>query len=271
MEKIENIDSKINLVDIEEFRDFLECPVCIRIPESSPIYQCPNGHVVCNVCHAKLKQCPVCRANLGKTRSLVAEKIMSKLPKSCENSEHGCKVLLIKDQLTKHEQKCQYRIVQCPHLDCTTKIYYKNMMKHLKGKKSYLPPTFVVENQVITKGWTVPFDCFERSGSGSPSYLGMAGRIFFLENVRYVNTMWYTWIYLLGTKEEAESFFYEIKVTNPKQGEVLTYLGQVVSCDLDVTNVLTNVSVLTFTDATARRFLDGMVLKCNVKIIKKSV
>jgi Seven in absentia protein family len=145
------------------------------------------------------------------------------------------------------------------------------MNEHLKEKDSYMVPTFITENQSITKGWTIPVDCFERSGSGSPSYLTMSGRIFFLENVRYINTMWYSWIYLLGTKEEAECYIYEIKVTNQKQGEELTYRGEVVSCDVDVTNVLSNVSVLTFTDATARRFLQGKVLKCNVKINKKVV
>ena len=48
-------------VPIAEFEEFLECPVCYTIPDSSPIYQCENGHfytvdgcarpVMNSVCH----------------------------------------------------------------------------------------------------------------------------------------------------------------------------------------------------------------------------
>ena len=32
----------------EELKDVLECPVCLRIPRSAPIFQCERGHVVCS-------------------------------------------------------------------------------------------------------------------------------------------------------------------------------------------------------------------------------
>ena len=43
---------KINQAsDIEEYlRDLLECPVCMETIKSVPVYQCINGHVICEVC-----------------------------------------------------------------------------------------------------------------------------------------------------------------------------------------------------------------------------
>ena len=59
----------------------LQCPVCLEIPESRPIFQCrSNGHVVCQVCLPYLEEtCPVCRARTGFTRCRVAENLLEEL------------------------------------------------------------------------------------------------------------------------------------------------------------------------------------------------
>ena len=59
----------------------LDCPVCLETPKSPPVYQCSNGHIHCQLCHPKLKECPICRINLtGKNpiRNLAVEKIIEK-------------------------------------------------------------------------------------------------------------------------------------------------------------------------------------------------
>merc|ERR1719410_1373285 len=38
----------------------LECPICVETA-SSPIYQCKEGHLICNVCVQKIARCPMCR------------------------------------------------------------------------------------------------------------------------------------------------------------------------------------------------------------------
>ena len=72
---------KINQAsDIEEYlRDLLECPVCMETIKSVPVYQCINGHVICEVCIEKLKKCPICRNNSALVRSLKLENIVQKL------------------------------------------------------------------------------------------------------------------------------------------------------------------------------------------------
>lgn len=47
------------------------------MPRNPPVYQCDRGHMLCNECHGKLNNCPVCRVPLGKTRSLITEKVIA--------------------------------------------------------------------------------------------------------------------------------------------------------------------------------------------------
>ena len=74
----------------EDIREDLECPVCFKIPRTTPIYQCEQGHIHCKTCHPRLRDCPICRGPIGNTRNLVVEKIISKLPVQCANFENGC-------------------------------------------------------------------------------------------------------------------------------------------------------------------------------------
>ena len=41
-------------------------------------------------CRLNLSVCPGCKMVLGKTRSLVAEKMLDKLPKTCKFADNGC-------------------------------------------------------------------------------------------------------------------------------------------------------------------------------------
>lgn len=38
----------------------LECPICFELSRP-PIYQCPEGHIICSECRPRVTRCPVCR------------------------------------------------------------------------------------------------------------------------------------------------------------------------------------------------------------------
>ena len=82
-----------NLIKKDDLKDLLECPVCLRVPRSSPIYQCARGHVVCSECRPNVTTCPQCRDPLvGNIRSLISEKMLEKLPCVCKYTDNGCNV-----------------------------------------------------------------------------------------------------------------------------------------------------------------------------------
>ena len=73
---------KISVEEVE-----FECNVCLEVPKSSPIFQCQEGHIFCNVCHPKLhQQCPVCRRNLGNIKCLIAQKILKTTTATSDSS-----------------------------------------------------------------------------------------------------------------------------------------------------------------------------------------
>ena len=57
----------------------LECPVCLSVPNTGPVFQCDNGHLICCKCRPKLIACPVCRIRLGYSRNLTSEKLIALL------------------------------------------------------------------------------------------------------------------------------------------------------------------------------------------------
>ena len=66
-------------ISFKSLKEDLECPVCLDVPKSTPIYQCSQGHIICNFCYPKVNTCPVCRVTLWpQIRALTAEKILRK-------------------------------------------------------------------------------------------------------------------------------------------------------------------------------------------------
>jgi E3 ubiquitin-protein ligase SIAH1 len=91
----------------------LDCPICLTtIPP--PIFQCPEGHLICRECKDRLvvpKQCPLCKVSLSHIRNLVMEKLVAKLEVPCPNA--GCKEKIVHAKLREHLCVCEEQSVQC--------------------------------------------------------------------------------------------------------------------------------------------------------------
>ena len=135
---------------LEDIREDLECPVCLKTPRTTPIYQCEQGHIHCKTCHPRLPNCPVCRGPIGNTRSLVAEKIISKLPLQCANLENGCQETRpLLDQIIEHEKYCEFRMVKCFYKWCDKTVAFKNLVEHVKTSKHYM--RFVESGSIMNR------------------------------------------------------------------------------------------------------------------------
>ena len=72
-----SLTSSASCITSSTLESHLECPVCLVVPKSGPIYQCRNGHILCHQCHPKLRRCPLCKIPLEKLRNLLAEQLTS--------------------------------------------------------------------------------------------------------------------------------------------------------------------------------------------------
>ena len=65
-------------ISFETLREYFECPVCLQVPLTFPVPQCENGHIVCRTCRKKISHCPICRTIIGRSVSLLAEKVIER-------------------------------------------------------------------------------------------------------------------------------------------------------------------------------------------------
>ena len=103
----------------------LECPVCLEVPETTPIFQCSQGHIHCNACHPKLNNCPICRSPIQMdSRNVVAEKMHEKLLQSCHHE--NCSVRLV--NIKEHESQCDMTLVECSY--CQNNVTIRGLDFH---------------------------------------------------------------------------------------------------------------------------------------------
>ena len=162
---LRNRRSQNDSIPLDELKEYFECPVCLSVPRSPPIFQCKSGHMICSICRPKVSLCPLCRSALEHDRLRFAERLLEKVPRpclygddgclvdglpteladhekkcpfgpiNCENKKHGCKERLRRRDMTKHQKDCDYHIISCPFRDCPErKITRFGLLKHLESK-----------------------------------------------------------------------------------------------------------------------------------------
>ena len=73
---------------IDELMNTLECPICLDTADKPPIFQCPEGHLICESCSQHLDACPQCSHALMNSRNRTAEELASKLEVIFKNNIH---------------------------------------------------------------------------------------------------------------------------------------------------------------------------------------
>jgi hypothetical protein len=166
----QTISNSPNTISTEELREYFECPVCYIVPRpAAPIFACPQGHMMCNICRPRLTHCPICRVSVTEANQLrlyFAERLIEdKVPVQCQYADHGCQVELVGNLLKRHEdngcpyepvncdydhrgceeqisrskkpdhlQFCEYRLIDCPIANCKIQIVQKRLVSHMRDR-----------------------------------------------------------------------------------------------------------------------------------------
>jgi len=125
----------------------LECPICMEI-YSGKVFQCREGHTVCESCLKRLgksrgserntKKCPQCRAPIGKIRVRALEVMAEALDKPC--GFVGCTFKGKGAELKFHKKTCIFKPMKCPiwwpggdvHRECKWKGSPLEVEQHLR-------------------------------------------------------------------------------------------------------------------------------------------
>ncbi len=101
------MDTKLQQMDIQTASK-AECPVCHQVPRTK-VFQCVNGHSICEQCSTKVKPCPQCRSSRKRSRNLLAETLLDAFEFKCRYSEQGCEKTMSRGELSAHEYQCDQR------------------------------------------------------------------------------------------------------------------------------------------------------------------
>ena len=120
---------------LEEFKSLTQCCACKALP--SPIkrqkerYLCDRkSHVLCFDCRKAL--CP-CTSTVSKEPFNGFNNLLNQLGFYCAHHQSGCEEMLKEDTFENHVEKCIFRQVNCPFVDCEdSKIILNGLQKHMK-------------------------------------------------------------------------------------------------------------------------------------------
>lgn len=187
-------------------KEKLECPICIRIA-LPPIMQCRNGHVICNSCRNKVRDCPVCREADIDVRNLFAERAIVYLPIPCINKQFGCKEEVTYSEKETHENNCTFRPFNCPFIECDEKLVAADVVEHvtLKHAEDFKNS----DGPEITASMILNGAYFGGDGAWSPRMITCFGRTFFDVALTRDRSL-HHWVWVLGEEEVAQQYVYEI-------------------------------------------------------------
>ena len=198
----------------EDMRKDIECPVCIQIPREIPIYQCENGHIICKNCQPRLEVCPQCRIFVGHTRSLIAEKLVSKIQHKCKFAE--CVEERLLEDLQKHEDNCVFREFRCITRDCNEKMRLDNWIQHFQtyhSKFNFHMSNFLYEPIYLHTDYTDQHVDIIQSKQH-----------FFLVLTELQSGFLAMYIFILGSQENRDKYDCSVKISrgteNPDQDQV---------------------------------------------------
>ena len=253
----------------DELIEVLECPVCLKMPRQTPVYQCENGHCICSECYVKLTNCPICRKALGKIRNLVFERLLKKMSHKCKFVEYGCTFEDTMKPLECHELDCQYRLVNCVHLTCKIQISMAHLFEHMQKEHNRIVENTVLnEYQRIKSSLHVKTEDFIEEGIWKPAHIKFEDKHFFLESWRSTTGQWSFWVYMIGSKEACDEWTYTMKLKSKKKKEMQIYRarGYCVPLDLTKEQVAMQGICFTLTDAAVKWLIANDRLKYSITI-----
>eukprot|EP00939_MAST-03C_sp_MAST-3C-sp1_P003429 g3429.t1 len=204
--------------DGPDYTSILECPVCFE-HMMPPIYQCPEGHLICNVCRPKLKKCPTCRGVLGNIRNRAIEQCVAKVVVPCSNSRFGCDETCRVCDMKKHLEKCTFGPYKCPRSrsKCQWEGSRGSISEHLHKRHNMK----IVESSEIDETYSNP-EGVENAVWEGP-ILRCFDQEFILHFEQRESGQYFVFVRFVGPKDEAKKFKYKIKVE--RHGRSLTWEG----------------------------------------------
>jgi hypothetical protein len=212
------LESDMNKKLVEELRSKVECPVCLVVPREGPVPQCPSGHFICVSCKETREEegkqdCPSCRGPMvGEANSLLASVVIENIKHECKHDD--CDEMVHYKERKSHEEQCEHRLVLCPGsgTTCSKLVPFKEMVGHVKGCKDNISKPFVFGEE---QRFCLSNKYLNTDVTWDTNFLEFNAKTFFFKMKKEKKILTLELV-LLGTQEEANKYFAEISISDPK-------------------------------------------------------
>jgi hypothetical protein len=121
----------------------------------------------------------------------------------------GCDNEFTEEELSNHRKVCQQRKVRCTHPHCHNEVKVQDLIEHLSSvHKENLDPF----KNYLQSGYKISPNNFRKSASWMHRLIEVGDEKFLACFVRsHETSMWYYWVYVMGTEEDAEKFEFKIR------------------------------------------------------------
>ena len=220
-EKLRNLTSRLE--------ERVKCPVCLDVPTTGPIYNCPKGHCICSSCYRGFhSQCPMCRTHMYQQTSLLAVTVIENIDHLCVNE--GCEVRVALEKTYEHKRSCDLRPVTCPAHACKKTIPYSKLIEHTKICLKSMNKFNVQNSQ-----YHMPYFATTKSNLLNSSFhlpwLRWKNKDFFL-TVKGEGSFMNFYLQMLGSENECEKCEVMIEVTNLSKDQSYTFHCKPFSIDM---------------------------------------
>jgi len=224
-----------------ELESVVECPVCYTIPRHLPIPCCPAGHILCQVCRARVLHCPTCRRQLEENTSSLAAALIEKVKHKCKYWDKGCTHRELLTDLVPHEVVCPERTVHCPSPNgCDEVIQLKDFHRHAVRNQCSVQVRHPTKFN-LSKGWLRWDGLSTRTQEEFNLREDLAWSFFHLtkeENNFYFSAQYFAseqlflfYIMLMGGQEAADKYVSHIQLVSKESRVKLSFEGPILPLD----------------------------------------
>lgn len=203
-----------------DIRSLFECPICFdyAVP---PIYQCQNGHLVCQGCSQKITHCPTCRVPVAKPsiRNLQLDRLANTFQFPCKYDFNGCPWKSYCYEKREHEERCEFISYSCPcpGSACKWTGLLSQVMPHLNEHHKSITTLsgediVFLATDINLKGavdWVMIQSCFNHH------FLLVLEK----QELKNGQQQFFAVVQLIGSQKEADKFRYKLELSNNHSGQ----------------------------------------------------
>lgn len=204
-----------------EIKSLFECPICFDYA-TPPIYQCQNGHLVCQVCSSKIAHCPTCRVPISNPsiRNLQLDRLANTFQFPCKYNFNGCEWKSYWFKKREHEEHCDFisYTCPCPGTACKWSGLLTEVMPHLSDCHKSITTLsgediVFLATDINLKGavdWVMIQSCY------SHHFLLVLEK----QELKSGQQQFFAVVQLIGSQKEAEQFKYKLELSSNTAGYI---------------------------------------------------